>query len=61
MKMKKPSKKSRFDKITNYVVEKSSPQRLLSEDEKTEKEAKDIVNFRRRKELKSPKPIWEDA
>lgn len=58
----KKSKKEdkRFQKITDFVVEKSSPQQVMSDDASNEEEAEAIVKFRKAKERMRGKPVYEN-
>lgn len=50
-KNKKISPKERFHKITDFVVEKSSPQSTIKANLPSDKEAEAIVKFRKSREF----------
>jgi hypothetical protein len=51
----------RFHKITEFVVEKSSPQQPSSDQSPAEKEAEAIVKFRQARVQQRGKPLHENS
>ena len=51
----------RFHKIAEFLVEKSSPSKIVNDEAPVEKEAEAIVKYRKAKALARGKSTYEDS